>query len=51
MPSGNAVKKIPVEVAFIHDGTAYISKGLENVAQVVNEGAGFLSEKSRIIVY
>lgn len=50
IPEVNAVRKIPVEVSFIQNGTAYISKGLENIQQVIHESAGFLTEKSTIVL-
>lgn len=50
IPDNHLVRKIAVDVSFIEHGTAYISKGLEGVQQVIHEGAGFLNEKS-IVVY
>lgn len=50
VPSGDgkSVKKIPVVVAYITGDSAIISKGLENVAQVITSGSAFLTEFSTI---
>lgn len=47
---GKQVKKIPVTVAFMQHGKAYISAGLECIGQVIHEGSGFLSPYSTISI-
>lgn len=44
------VKKIPVQVAFMQDGSAFVTSGLEAVAQVVQQGAAFLTEYSTVVI-
>lgn len=44
------VKKIPVTVAYITGDSAIISKGLENVKEVITSGSAFLTEFSTIQV-
>jgi len=50
VPDGNrtSVKKIPVIVAYITGDSAIISKGLENVTEVITSGSAFLTEFSTI---
>jgi len=43
-----SVKKIPVTVAYITGDSAIISKGLENVKEVITSGSAFLTEFSTI---
>lgn len=43
-----SVKKIPVVVAYITGDSAIISKGLENVKEVITSGSAFLTEFSTI---
>lgn len=43
-----SVKKIPVRVAYITGDSAVISKGLENVSQIISAGSAFLTEFSTI---
>lgn len=50
IPDGKHVKKIPVSVAFIQEGQAYISDGLDSIGQVIDEGSAFLSPYSTISV-
>lgn len=45
---GKSVKKIPVVVAYITGDSAIISKGLENVREVITSGSAFLTEFSTI---
>lgn len=47
-PDGQSVKKQPVRVAFLEGKLAIISDGLESVAEVVTEGAPYLSEKKKV---
>ncbi|MGD1839392.1 MAG: efflux RND transporter periplasmic adaptor subunit [Thermonemataceae bacterium] len=44
----NKVKKIPIEVAFMLENEVAVKKGLENVKEVITDGAGYLTEISRI---
>jgi membrane fusion protein, multidrug efflux system len=44
------VKKLPVDVAYIHGGDAIISKGLDGVTEVVTGGSAFLTENSTITI-
>jgi RND family efflux transporter MFP subunit len=50
IPKGNKVQKISVQVAQIEQDKALISKGLEQVSQVISTGAGFLAENSTIVL-
>lgn len=50
IPDGKQVKKVPVSAAFIQQGQAYISTGLESISQVIDEGSAFLSPYSTISV-
>ena len=43
-------KKIPVKLALVDNGIAFISHGLEDINEVIYEGAGFLSENTTISV-
>jgi len=43
-----SVKKIAVEVAYIHGDDAVIAKGLDTIAQVITGGSAFLTENSTI---
>lgn len=47
---GTHVKKWPVSVAFLQGDSAYIQRGLESIAQVVHEGAAFLTEYSVVTI-
>jgi multidrug efflux system membrane fusion protein len=42
------VKKLPVTVAYLHGDTAIVSKGLEDVNEVITGGSAFLTESSTI---
>jgi len=48
--NGSQVTKIPVHIAEVKNGTAYISHGLDSIDMVINEGAGFLTENSIISI-
>ncbi len=50
IPNGKQVKKVPVTVAFIQEGQAYISAGLDSIGQVIKEGSAFLSPYSTISI-
>lgn len=50
IPDGKYVKKVPVTVAFIEEGQAYISAGLDSIKQVIDEGSAFLSPYSTISI-
>jgi RND family efflux transporter, MFP subunit len=50
IPDGKRVKKIPVTAAFIREGQAYISNGLDSICEVIDEGSAFLSPYSTISV-
>ena len=43
-----SVKKIPITVAYITGDSAIVSKGLENVKEVITSGSAFLTEFSTI---
>jgi len=43
-----SVKKITVEVAYIHGSDAVIAKGLDSITQVITGGSAFLTENSTI---
>ncbi len=45
-----SVKKVPVRIAWIADGNAIISGGLEQTARVITAGSAFLTEFSSISV-
>lgn len=44
------VKKINVEVAYLENKKAFITKGLENVKDVITAGSAFLTENSTVTV-
>ena len=44
LEDGKHIKKIQVKVAYIKDGMAYVSEGLEGVEEVISSGSGFLTE-------
>ena len=44
LEDGKHIKKIQVKVAYIKDGMAYVSEGLEGVGEVISSGSGFLTE-------
>lgn len=46
----HTAQKVAVEVAFIHGQHVAIASGLDNVAQVVTEGAAYLNEGARVNV-
>ncbi len=50
VPDGKRVKRVGVTVAFIREGQAYVSAGLESIGRVIHEGAGFLSPYSTISI-
>ncbi len=50
IPQGENVRKIPVQVAEIRGPDALVSQGLENINQVIGQGAGFLAENSTIVI-
>jgi len=41
-----SVKKLPVRIAYLQGDLIAISSGLENVQEVITDGAGYLTEKS-----
>ncbi|MEM7107165.1 MAG: efflux RND transporter periplasmic adaptor subunit [Bacteroidota bacterium] len=43
-----AVRKIPVQIAFITPSEAVIAQGLEGIEKVIKGGSGYLTEKSKI---
>ncbi len=43
-----SVKKIPITVAYITGDSAMVSKGLENIKEIVSSGSAFLTEFSTI---
>jgi multidrug efflux system membrane fusion protein len=45
-----SVSKIPVTIAYLERNEAVISKGLEEVAEVINEGSAFLTVSSAVTV-
>lgn len=45
-----SVKKIPIYIQFLDGDLAYVSKGLENVSQVITGGSAFLTENSNILI-
>ena len=47
---GKSVKKIPVTVLYLTQTEAVISKGLENVTEVITGGSAFLTETSTITI-
>lgn len=50
-PGGaRAVRKVPVRIAFLRGAEVYVSHGLDSLPQVVERGAGFLTEYSTITV-
>lgn len=48
--NGQQVKKLPVQVAFLRGDSAYVYAGLELVGHVVQQGAAFLTEYSKVVV-
>jgi RND family efflux transporter MFP subunit len=47
---GKRVKKLPIEIAFLQGDSAFVRTGLSEVAEVVNEGAAFLTEYAAITI-
>lgn len=47
-PDGESVRKVPVQIAFIEGDRALIAAGLENVTEVITDGAPYLTEKKKI---
>jgi membrane fusion protein, multidrug efflux system len=47
-PDGKTVQKLPVVLAYLNDKAAFVSKGLDNVKQVITAGSAFLTENSTI---
>ncbi len=45
-----SVSKVPVTIAYLERGEAVISKGLDKVLEVINEGSAFLTEFSAVTV-
>jgi multidrug efflux system membrane fusion protein len=45
-PDQKNIERRQVKVAFIRDGSAYITDGLTGVAEVITSGSGFLTESS-----
>lgn len=43
-----SVKKIPIEVAYFTNDSAMVSKGLENINEIISSGAAFLTEFSAV---
>lgn len=48
--STRKVRKMPIRVAFLQGSDVYVSHGLDSLTQVVQRGAGFLTEYSTINV-
>jgi multidrug efflux system membrane fusion protein len=46
----SSVRKIPVHIAYLDSRQAYVSRGLENVQEVINSGSAFLTENSTITI-
>ncbi|HEY4063464.1 MAG TPA: efflux RND transporter periplasmic adaptor subunit [Puia sp.] len=44
------VRKLPVHIAFLQNDKIAISSGLENVAEVITDGVGYLTESSAVKV-
>ena len=44
------IKKLEVKVAYIKDKSAFVSSGLEGVANVITSGSGFLTESSVVTI-
>ena len=44
------VSKVPVRIAYLEHKEAVISRGLENILEVINEGSAFLTEFSAVTV-
>ena len=49
-PDHRTVKKLPVQIAFLQNDKIAISKGLEDVQEVITGGVGYLTERSTVIV-
>lgn len=47
---GGKVKKLPVQIGFFDDRKVMITKGLENVKEVVTAGSAFLTTESSVTV-
>jgi RND family efflux transporter MFP subunit len=47
---GKAARKVPVQIAFFDNEKVMISKGLENVKEVITSGSSFLTEDSEVAV-
>jgi multidrug efflux system membrane fusion protein len=45
---GEAVRKVPVEVAFLEKAEVIVASGLDGVREVVTSGAPYLTEKKRV---
>ncbi|MFY7788404.1 MAG: efflux RND transporter periplasmic adaptor subunit, partial [Thermoflexibacteraceae bacterium] len=50
VPKGENTQKLPVQIQDIRQDKVLINSGLEGVTQIICEGAGFLSENSKIVV-
>ncbi len=50
VPDGDKVQKVPVRVAFIRNGKAMISSGLQPGAKIITDGSAYLTEESLIKV-
>lgn len=49
-PDGKSVKKLTVQVAYLEDQKAFLSAGLDGIAQVVSAGSAFLTESSVVTI-
>lgn len=47
-PDGRKVRKVPIAVAFIDNDKVFVSKGLDDVKEVVTAGAPYLNETKTI---
>ena len=47
-PDKQTVRKIPVEIAYINKDKVIISKGLENIREVITDGVSYLTETSHV---
>jgi membrane fusion protein, multidrug efflux system len=48
-PDGQSVRKLPVQIASLEGDKALIINGLENVSEVVTNGAPYLSERKKVL--
>jgi multidrug efflux system membrane fusion protein len=50
VPDGEKVKKLPIQIQEIQGNEVLVNSGLDNIQQVIYQGAGFLSANSKIVV-